>query len=325
MEKSEQTKKYVFWSIIAGVIILSYLILNEMLIAIITGAILAYALKPFHDKLSKKIPKRISAFSIISLAIAIIIGFIVAFAGAFINQLSKFLNPVNISAILEGLSKISKIPLINNNLEAIISRIGEYFISLIPQTISYIPSFILHLFIIIFTAYYLLIDWDKIEKAIINILPFKNKVEIVDKIKKRVSNIIMGTCLIALIEIILSAVVFKLLGIDAYLVLAFAIGILAFIPALGPAIIWVPLAIIKIIYGQYFAAAGIIGLGITLSLFIDNLLRARILSKKTGTHPAIMLFGIIGGIKLFGIIGLIIGPLILTILVTIIENMPKAK
>mgnify|MGYP001563594730 CR=1 FL=1 len=107
--------------------------------------------------------------------------------------------------------------------------------------------------------------------------------------------------------------------------MAVTIGILAFIPGLGPALIWVPLSIIEFLYGEKYTALGVIIFGIFLTVYLDSIFRTKVLSKKTQTHPVVMLFGIIGGVQLFGLIGLIIGPLILIIFLTIIESMPKER
>ena len=66
-------------------------------------------------------------------------------------------------------------------------------------------------------------------------------------------------------------------------------------------------------------------LGLILSTYIDSILRIKLVGKKSKIHPVIVLLGLFGGISLFGIIGLILGPLILSIAITIIENIPKLK
>ncbi len=324
MEKEAvRAKRYLFWGIIIAITVLSYLLLKDLLIAIMTSVLLAYISKPLYKKLSKKINKQIAAFLTVVAIILTIFIVLSLFVGAFINQLIGFLSRENITNLVNILSEIINSEIIKENLSAIINEIGKTLLEKIPSTISYAPIMLLNLFVIFFTTFYLLMEWDYLEKKVEDIIPFKNRQDIVKKIKNKTSSIISGTFFIAFIEFIIAAIILKLLGVGPYLILAFAIGLLAFIPALGPAIIWVPLAIIEFLYGKTGIAIGVMLMGIFLSMVIDFMLRAKILSSKTGTHPAIMLFGIIGGIKLFGFIGLIIGPLILSIFVTIIENIPK--
>ena len=226
---------------------------------------------------------------------------------------------------LYSIFEIMDVSIIHNHIEEISSAIGRFIINLIPQTISYIPGFILNIFITFFVAYYILIDWDKFEKIVLDIIPFKNKHEIIKKIKKDLNEIVRGTFWIALIELIVTGIVLWLLGIQSYLIIAVLIAVFAFIPALGPALIWIPLVIIELILGEFFIAGGILILGLILSVGIDHLLRIKILGKRTGMHPVIMLLGIIGGVQLLGIMGLLLGPIILSILLAIIENIPSSK
>jgi len=97
---------------------------------------------------------------------------------------------------------------------------------------------------------------------------------------------------------------------------------MAFIPILGPAIVWVPLVLIKLALGDYTTAIGVIVIGVIISVGVDYLLRIKIMRDKTEINPIIMLIGILGGIKLFGLIGVIIGPLILSVLVTLTRSIP---
>ena len=171
MEKeSKKAKKYIFWIIVAGIVVLSYLILKSLLIAIITSIVAAYIVKPLHKKLSKKFSVKVSAFItilIFTFAILILLGIIIT---SFVSQLLKFFSSNNIDILLNYFS----IPIIQENLNEIIKRLGEIIISSLPSTLSYIPLIALNIFIITITTYYLLIDWDQIEKKVIDLMPFKN-------------------------------------------------------------------------------------------------------------------------------------------------------
>ncbi|MEA3330035.1 MAG: AI-2E family transporter [Nanoarchaeota archaeon] len=325
MEEGINTKKYIFWGIIAGIIALSYLLLKDLLIALVTSVILTFIALPIHKKISKYLNEKISAALTVAIILFIFIGILSIFVTSFISQLISFLSKENITNLLGLLSNIINSDIIQENLSQIINELGKALLAIIPQKILSIPMLLLNLFVIFFTMYFLLIEWDKLEKKLIDIIPFEKKEYIIKKIKSQTNNILSGTLFIAILEMIIAAIVLRILGVGPYLVLAFAIGLLAFIPAMGPAIIWIPLAIIEFLYGKTGIAIGVVIMGVILSTGIDFMLRAKLLGSRTGTHPIIMLLGLIGGIQLFGFIGIIIGPLILSILVTIIENIPKTN
>jgi predicted PurR-regulated permease PerM len=99
----------------------------------------------------------------------------------------------------------------------------------------------------------------------------------------------------------------------------------AFIPGIGPAMIWVPTFIIQLISGEYFSAITILITGLVISIVIETLLFSKILGDKASIHPLMILIGILGGIPLFGIFGFIIGPLVLAYTVKILEQSLKSK
>jgi predicted PurR-regulated permease PerM len=146
-----------------------------------------------------------------------------------------------------------------------------------------------------------------------------NQIELVIK------DILVGTFLLALLEATIAIIGFWLLGIKFAIVLGVLIGIFALVPALGPLLVWVPVAIIEFANGNIGTSIGVVVLGIILSTYIDSIVRVSLVGKKSKIHPVVMLIGLFGGIAIFGIIGFILGPLILSILLTIIENTPRLK
>ncbi|MFA5020299.1 MAG: AI-2E family transporter [Candidatus Pacearchaeota archaeon] len=324
MEK--EAKKYLFWSLIFLVIIISYFVLKDFLVALASAFILAYLLIPFQNKISKKIPKQISALILVILILIVMLALLAIIAGTLITQLSNVINnPMGLAKLKEIVRVFDYNNIISENLSLILSETGKFFFNSISSKIYKFPNIILSLFICMFATYYLLIDWGNIKKKLIGLLPFKNKKEIVKDMEKTTKQIITGTLIIAIIEIIYAFILFKLLGFEYSLLLAFLIGIFAFIPLLGPMLVWAPMALISIFSGEYVVAVLLVIFGLILSFGIDNLLKAKIIGKKTAIHPVIMLVGILGGLKLFGLIGFILGPIILEVLLTIIKNIPKEK
>jgi len=326
MEKEdEKIKKYFFWGIVIIILLLSFFVLRYFLIAIVSAFIIAYLLRPLHLKLSAKIPKKYAAFITILIALLIIILILSFVLQSIIFQLSAAFSEENIRTIVEGIQKIDTYNILGDDISSIVKEITGEILKIVSSTAKKIPSVILSVFVILFATYYFLVEWEPIRKNILKILPFKDKEVIFKKLELTTRQIVFVTLLIAIIESIIATSVFLLLGINYAILLGFLIGLLAFIPGLGPAVVWIPLAIIEIAYQKYWVALGVIIMGIILSNIIDLIIRAKMLGNKTAIHPIIMLIGVLGGIQLFGLIGFILGPLILSILVTIIDNIPGAK
>jgi len=100
------------------------------------------------------------------------------------------------------------------------------------------------------------------------------------------------------------------------------------IPLFGAALIWVPIDIylflVGTMSGNYLPAIILLFYGVFVISLIDNVLKPKIVGDNSNVHPLIVLFGIIGGIQLFGIAGIIVGPLILTIFDVVIEIFKEA-
>ena len=127
----------------------------------------------------------------------------------------------------------------------------------------------------------------------------------------------IGLLIIALLEGILSFIGFYLFNIPNPLVWSFLVVILAMIPMLGPTLVYVPASIFLMITGQ--TVDGLMLLiysAITLG-YTDNIIRHQIIKKTSKVNQVIALIGVFGGIQLMGIPGIIVGPLILSLLVVI--------
>ena len=324
MEK-EEVRKYLFWSILIAVLIISYFILKDFVTSILTAFVLAYIIKPINDKLSKKMPKKLAAFITVLVSIIILTAIIGITLFYLSSQLSQALTKNNVDYITNYFSGSKYFEVISKNVAPALLKVGEYTLSLISSALSYIPGLILNIFIVFFTAYYLLVDWENLKEKIIKIIPFENKHKVIEKIEKTSKEILLSTLIVALLEAVIAIIGLWALGIKFYILLGIIIGVFALIPGIGPVLIWAPIAVILLITGKFYPALGIIILGIILSFVIDHWLRIKLMGKRTDMHPIIMLFGLLGGIKVFGLAGFIIGPLILSILLTIIENIPTKK
>ena len=219
---------------------------------------------------------------------------------------------------------ISSIDLINwagFNLTTIRNEVATIIVNYLGDLTARIPHLIISLLILIIAMFYLLRDWDSIIKRMKKYIPSENKEKVSKDIAQITRSVVYGSLLIALIQFVISLVGFWLLGFQYSLIFATLIAIFAFLPALGPIIIWVPAAIISFIQGEYFVAIGVVILGLILTLYTDTILRAKLSVKGTQVHPVTMIVGIVGGIILFGILGFVIGPLILSYTLTLLEDL----
>lgn len=322
-ENGDLLKKYLFWIMLALLLFMSYLILKPYLIALISAFILAYLINPVYLFFNKSMSKYLSALLCVFTILLVAILTVLFILTNVINQAYEALTLPQLKEFLTEISSYKLFETLNFNLSSMINKLVEFIISLISSTLVYLPSLLISLAITLIGVYFILTNWTLLQQKIKNFFPLKNKNKIIKEIGKTTDGIVYGYILIAIIEFIIAAIGFYLVGIKLYFLLAIMIFFLSFIPFIGPIFVWVPLAIYHLTLQNNTIAIGVILIGLVLSALIDGLLKMKITGDKTKINPFIMLLGVLGGVSLFGIFGFIIGPIILSYTIKLVQESIK--
>lgn len=162
------------------------------------------------------------------------------------------------------------------------------------------------------------------EKALTKIkalipLPSREREKILKRMVEMIQATIYGGIVVALVQGGFGALGFLILGLPSPLFWGTVMAFLAFFPVIGPFLVWIPAAVLLVFQGAY-AKAVILGVwGATLVSLSDNFLRPIIISGRTQIHPLLLFFGILGGLTVFGFLGFIAGPLVITICLAIVD------
>ena len=318
-EISHPLKKYVFWGVLLLLVILSLYIIKPFLISLVSAFILAYFAKPVYLYLEKRTGKILAALICIFLLIIIIITPIFIVINNLLSQDYSLVEHGTLNVFLTGLSSKPLFQNLGVDFKVMFQRGIDVIISLIGTGISYIPSFFLALLITICGIYFILTNWNLISSHLEKYLPFKNKEKAAKELARITHVIIYGTLFIGFLEAVLAAIGFSLIGIKIALILSLIVFFLVLI-GIGPGILFAILALYYILTKNYPVMIEVIILGLFLGIVVDIILRTKIIGKRARINPFIMLLGIIGGIYLFGIAGFIIGPVILSYTIKMIEH-----
>jgi predicted PurR-regulated permease PerM len=180
-------------------------------------------------------------------------------------------------------------------------------------------NFLFMLFIMLYTMFFFLMDGDKLIDKILYYLPLEDHDErrILNKFTSVTRATLKGTAVIGLLQGVLAGSAFAVVGIDSAVFWGTVMAVLSFIPGIGAALVWVPAVIFLAATGHLAKA---IGLGVFCAAVvgsIDNLLRPILVGRDTQMHELMILFGTLGGIIMFGVVGIIIGPIIAALFVTV--------
>jgi len=310
-------------------IVLSFFLLKPILLSIILGLILAFVFTPVYDKLYKITKsKNVSASLICLLLILLIILPLWFFTPIIVDQSIKiylasqqmdFVTPIkNIFPSLFASEKFSAE--IGSIIHSFVTKATNSLMNSLSQLILNFPTLFLQSLVVFFTFFFVLRDKEQLVSYIKSLLPVPKDIEkkLFESSKGITSSVIYGQIVVGIIQGLLIGVGFFIFSVPNALFLTFLACLAGVFPIIATAIIWVPVVIYFLIAGNTFPAIGIIIFG-SISSSIDNFLRPIIVSKRTQMPSSLVLIGMIGGLFLFGVLGLILGPLILAYLLIVLE------
>jgi predicted PurR-regulated permease PerM len=172
------------------------------------------------------------------------------------------------------------------------------------------------MFFILMTTFFLFRDGEGFYKSLYEIIPLseREKKFLFSQTFMAVNAIFMGTVLTAAAQALLGLLSYLTLGISFSIFWAFATFITAFLPLGGAALIWGPLAIYCFFAKGYISGIILIAWGIFAISGVDNILRPLLIGGKTNINTLVMVFAILGGIQVFGFIGIFIAPIIIVLI-----------
>ena len=198
---------------------------------------------------------------------------------------------------------------------------GNLFFDKITAMTRNTIAFLFHFFLYLYTMYYFLKDGPAMLSRVRSFLPVADEDQdrMFDKFLSVTRATLKGTFLIGLAQGTLAGMAFAVAGIEGAVFWGTIMSLLSVIPGLGTAVVWVPAAIVLLIVGH---AGRAIGLALFCGLVvgtIDNVLRPRLVGADTRMHPLLILFSTMGGLAFFGFPGVIVGPILAALFITIWE------
>ena len=321
MSVKEQYRKYSLITIILGLGLLLFLKMTPFMGGIL-GACTIYIMvrdQMLYLTQKKKIRKSVTA---IILLIEAILCFLVPLSLAVWLLISK-LQTVNVDTatfvdtitnLADWIHRKTEYDLLSkeniSSIASILPGIGQFLM-------GGISSFAVNLFVLVFVLYFMLIGGTKMEQYIYELLPFSdsNKKHVMNEINMIVRANAIGIPLLAIIQGAIATLGYYLFDAPSALLFGFLTCFATVIPIVGTTLVWFPLAAYMAISGDWPHAIGLLlycGLIVTN---IDNLIRFILQKKMADTHPLITIFGVVIGLSLFGFMGVIFGPLLISIFI----------
>jgi len=301
--------KYFLISIFFILVILAFFLLKELFVSILGAFILAHFCFPIYQWLYKFIKNKVIS------SLLVVVGLIIIIALPLVLIIQTLITEsTQVYIYINSLNLIS-----NPTVHQVVER-GFMFITQIASNfVLSIPNRIIGLVVMFFILYYLLKDGTKFINNVQKRIPMslKQKNLLLDELKVITSGVGYGVILTGIIEGIIIAISFYFFGISSFVLWGFLATVLAILPAVGAAFIWIPAMFIQFMNGETWTGIGLLIVGLIVSGYFEVILKPKLIGTKAKIHPVIILLGVIGGLKFLGIVGLVFGPLILTTLLTL--------
>lgn len=309
------------------ILVFLYLIgsnLNEFLPAFLASVTLFVVFRNYYCKLVeiKKWKPWIAVSYLMLISVLVILIPLYYVVDVLVNKLSNSREYVNLVInYAETLHQYVEQKTGFNILNSIdLKKVGEwataYSSSLVSMTIDLMTTVVMTYFIL----YFMLINTRKMENAIKIMVPLKrsNINKIGDKFRKMIIANVIGIPVVALGQGLTVLVGYLIFGVSSPFFLFVLTTIASVIPVVGGGIVYIPVALMLLVNNNMVGAMGVLVFGF-LSAGVDNIMRFTFLKKIENIHPLNSVFGIIVGLKLFGFIGLIFGPILISITVMLIQ------
>jgi len=316
---------------------LCWLMLQPFVEVLLWASVLVVVFYPVHKRLTArtKSPGLSAALSSL-LVIATILVPLTLVTWAVVNEVANVAQSVqdNVSSLLDPnspttgralkwLGKYVNVDQLRSQ-QYVVERLKGLSGQIAGRTLGVVGGLVgavVEIFFVIFTMYYLFRDGEWITDWLRDVLPLEKAQshEIFARMRDVISASVYGVVAIATVQGALGGLMFWLLGLPSALVWGVVMIFMSMIPVLGSFVVWVPAAIFLAATGHWGKAAILTAWGALVIGSIDNFLRPKLVGGKTKLHELLIFFSVLGGLQVFGVLGLVVGPVIVAVTLALMD------
>lgn len=314
--------------------------IQPFLSVILWAAVLAVVFSPIHRRLLRRFhrPSTTAALSTALVVITILVP-VTVITVAVLSEFSAMVDSVRAGNLQQSIEHvIEQSPLfhrlvdwvnpyianhefsasdVTGRLQGIAGAIANSTIGIVGGVVATAVQTLL----VVFTLFYLFRDGDAIVRAVYDVLPLEHRQthKVIERTKEVIAATVYGVMVIAAIQGMLGGFIFWVLGLPSPLLWAVVMFFLSMIPMAGAFLVWAPAAIFLAISGQWQKALFLTAWGVLVVGSIDNFLSPRLVGKRTRLHELLVFFSVLGGIQLFGVLGIVLGPVVIAVTLALLD------
>ena len=196
------------------------------------------------------------------------------------------------------------------------------FVSFTSRTGSFLLEMLIGLVVLVIAVYFFLIDGHRMTRTLMRLSPLDDEYEreLLDQFDRTSRAVVLASVASALVQGVLAAIAYWFIGFQGVILLFLLTTMMSLVPFLGAASVWVPCVVYLAAVEQRIAAAiGLAIYGATIVSSVDNLIKMYVLHGRSTLHPLLALLSVLGGLTVFGPIGIVVGPMVVVFLQTLLE------
>lgn len=333
MDKRSLEPKFIFAALALSAVVV-FLMVQPYLLLLILAIVLAIVFEPLHMRLLAILRSpSLSAFITTLVVLALVLLPLMIFGYQLVqeaaglygylanradgNSLTQFVEQAQLftERIAPGLfgDPATIVGFVQDSLGVLLSNVGFIFAGFARIIVSFL------LMLLVF--FYLVRDGRTLKRRLIGLSPLsdEHETEILKTLERSVKSVVIGALVIALLQGLVAGIGFTLFGVPNPALWAGVLIIVSFIPYVGTSLVQIPIVAYMYFTGDIGPVIGLTVWAVLVVGLIDNVLRPQLVAKGTGLHPLVMLFAILGGITLFGPIGLIVGPIVMSLMLAFLH------
>jgi len=312
--------------VVTTILFLTFQTLKPFLGILVTSGILMIFINPVFKKINEytKKPQLSAFFTIFAVLLFVVIPIgllgssLIAETGSALKSIQS--NPELISTLqttIDTQIKAWQLPIsvkdfdIKEQVYQILSFLARNLGAFALQS----GAFLLNLFFVFITVFYLLINQKQLLNYLmaLNLFPSKHFAQIKTRVVEIVKGTLRGYLLVVTLQLVAGISGFLIFQIPSALLLGAIYGISSLFPIVGGFLIWVPVAIWQVAVGDTVSAIMLSIWFLSLSFLVENIIAPKIIGDSTKLHQLVVMFSVFGGIQYFGLLGMVLGPVIIAL------------
>lgn len=321
------TKRVAFYVLLGLLGLLSAVMLVPVFIPVMVAAILGYLLFPIYERAGRAVasPDLRAAVLVLLVLFALALPVLLVVVQV-ADEIPHALKSADLTNAAEKInhwldSTLNRHVPLSENLGTYLARVRDAALRAAPSVIGAVGNTALGLFVMLYTLFYVLRDGKRVWRDFVLLLPLQDEVKplLVKDLRQTLSGVLYGQLITAAAQALLAGIGYAIFHVPNVLFWGFLTLIASMIPFAGSTIVWLPLAISRLAVGDKVGGLGLLIYGAILVMNIDNVIKPRLIAGRSQLHPVAALLGVVGGLHLFGVIGFLLGPVLLSLVVAMLR------